>query len=175
MQKAVKSQKRVDLIESIIDDIRNHEKFDNNIKRTSPEKEIQKDIFQRLEKKSLKPIVQNYLGCSTKHAEEIVTTKFKWESDKNTTLNNFNRFGLNHRADATLEIDGFTIAIEIKKGNLKEGIGQSLLYSSVYDFIIFIYVDYTLDSSVKKSILGTEEEAIINKLWDAHNIKIKIV
>lgn len=175
MQKAVKSQKRVDLIESIIDDIRNHEKFDNNIKRTSPEKEIQKDIFQRLEKKSLKPIVQNYLGCSTKHAEEIVTTKFKWESDKNTTLNNFNRFGLNHRADATLEIDGFTIAIEIKKGNLKEGIGQSLLYSSVYDFVIFIYVDYTPDFRVRDSILRKEEQDIINKLWDAHNIKIEII
>lgn len=175
MKKSVKSKKRVDLINKIISDIISHEKFENNIKRNSPEYEIQKDIFQRLEKKSLKPIVQDYLGCSDKHATEIVTTKFKWESDKNTTLNNFNRFGINHRADATLEIDGFTIAIEIKKGNLKEGIGQSLLYSSVYDFIIFIYVDYTLDSSVKKSILGTEEEAIINKLWDAHNIRIEIV
>ena len=175
MQKAVKSQKRVDLINSIIDDIKNHEKFDNNIKRTSPEKEIQKDIFQRLEKKSLKSIVQNYLDCSTKHAEEIVTKKFKWESDKNTTLHNFNRFGINHRADATLEIDGFTIAIEIKKDNIKEGIGQSLLYSSVYDFVIFVFVDHTADFSVKNSLSRTEENDIINKLWDAHNIKIEIV
>ena len=46
MKKSVKSKKRVDLINKIISDIISHEKFENNIKRNSPEYEIQKKLSE---------------------------------------------------------------------------------------------------------------------------------
>lgn len=50
MKKAVKSDRRIKLLEAIAKDIVSHERFDENVKRRASEIEIQLSVFQRLEK-----------------------------------------------------------------------------------------------------------------------------
>lgn len=155
MKRAVKTAKRIKLLKSIAEDITSHERFEENVKRKSLETETQLAVFQRLEKVLLKDHIIEYLNCSDKHAQSIVTDNFKWEGDTNTTVHHFIRFGKQHRPDAILEIDNLKIAIEIKQGDngssLRSGLGQCILYSSVYDFTIYVFVDKTKSLDIKNT------------------------
>lgn len=123
--------------------------------------------------------IKEYLGCSDKQADKIVLNDFKWEGDNNTTVHHFVRFGKQHRPDAVLEVDNLKIAIEIKQGDsgasLRSGLGQCLLYSSVYDFTIYIFVDKTKSSDIKNTISAEEESNIVKQLWELYNTKFIIV
>ena len=78
------------------------------------------------------------LELSKSADKELVKQKAKncllWEGDVTTTVNNFTVFGTQHRPDFVVKIDKLRVAVEVKKGesghSLREGIGQSLVYSS---------------------------------------------
>ena len=67
-----------------------------------------------------------------------------WEGEANTNINNFTFFGTQH-PDFVVKIDKLKVAVEVKKGesgsSLREGIGQSLVYASAFDFVVYLYVD----------------------------------
>ncbi|MGU9957367.1 MAG: hypothetical protein ACNYPI_06980 [Arenicellales bacterium WSBS_2016_MAG_OTU3] len=96
-----------------------------------------------------------------------------------TTVNNFTVFSTNHRPDAILDLEDFRIGIEIKKGEgggtLRSGLGQCLLYSSEFDFILYLFVDITPNQNIQKSTNGSREKEIIEDLWQSHNVMFDII
>jgi len=77
------------------------------------------------------------------------------------------------------EIDAMKIAIEFKRGDsggsLRSGIGQSLIYSTDYDFTVFLFIDTSDNSTIANCSRSEEEERFIENLWKNHNIKFIVV
>jgi hypothetical protein len=94
-------------------------------------------------------------------------------------VKNFTVFSTNHRPDAILELEDLRIAIEIKKSeagaSLRSGLGQCIIYSSEYDFVIYIFVDITPNQNIRKSVDAEREKKIIDDLWQSHNVSFEIV
>jgi hypothetical protein len=123
------------------------------------------------------------LELSKSADKELVKQKAKncllWEGDVTTTVNNFTIFGTQHRPDFVVKIDKLRVAVEVKKGetghSLREGIGQSLVYSSEFDFVVYLYVDISKDKKIRDSMGGVQEQELITDLWDNHNVLFKVV
>ena len=181
MIQSKKTEQRVNLINALAESMRSHELFSDNVARKDSEGHIQKTLFLRLEKgKELQRILtENLKGINELKAKEIALNKFSYEQDKNTTVTQFITFGTSHRPDAVLEIGDLRIAIEVKKGDIgsaiRSGLGQSLLYSYEYDFVIYFFVDTTPGLNIKSSMSGEKESHIIKSLWDNHNVKFVVV
>lgn len=113
-----------------------------------------------------------------KKSKEFVAN-FQWEQKITTTVNNFTVFSTNHRPDAILNLDNFRIGIEIKKGDggtaLRSGLGQCLLYSTEFDFILYLFVDITPNQNIRRSTEGQREKDIIEDLWNSHNVMFDII
>ena len=87
--------------------------------------------------------------------------------------------GTMNRPDMVLEIDGNRIAIEFKRGDsggaLRSGIGQSLIYSTDYDFTVFLFIDTSFDGRIKNCSKSIKEEELVQDLWKRHNIKFIVI
>jgi Neuraminidase (sialidase) len=74
-----------------------------------------------------------------------------------------------------LEINGLKIGIEFKRGQkgseLRSGIGQSMVYATHYDFVLYLFVDTSDDSRIKNAQTGVNETEFIDNLWNQYNIK----
>jgi hypothetical protein len=103
----------------------------------------------------------------------------KWEGNVKTTVRNIQFMGTANRPDMTLDISGVTIAIEFKKGNrgsaLREGFGQSLIYSTVYDFVIYMFIDTSDESKIVNGATAVTEQKFLANIWDNFNVKFVIV
>jgi len=78
-----------------------------------------------------------------------------------------------------LSIYDLRIAFEIKKGNdsaaVRAGIGQSIVYSTQYDFVLYFFVDTTAGGDIYNAQSGEKEKQLIESLWNNYNIKFKVV
>ena len=115
-----------------------------------------------------------------KRAEEIKETGFKWEQKIKTTVSHFDFLSTKHRPDSILEINpNLRIAIEIKKGDsgsaIRSGIGQSIVYATQFNFVVYFFVDITPGLDIKNSMTAQREEILIQSLWDNYNIRFNIV
>lgn len=180
MQKTAQTQKRSSLVDEIILVLKKHEIFSEIVTRQhTTEGLLQKVLFLRLEEK-LPYILSNSFGFSQKKSTTIVKESFKWEQKITTPVPSFNFFATNHRPDAVLEInEELRIAIELKKGDsgqsLRDGIGQALVYSTQFNFIIYLFVDTTKALDIFSSFTGSKEQALINSLWKNYNVKFIVV
>ena len=176
-----KSKRRVKIVESIASAISSKKIFDTIDYRNRNEDYIKQYIHQPLIKE-LEDLYEN-LELSKSNDKEVVKQKAKdcllWEGDVNTTVNNFTFFGTQHRPDFVVKIDRLSGAVEVKKGetgsSLREGIGQSLVYASAFDFVVYLYVDISKDKKIRDSMNGTQEQELINDLWDSHNALFQVV
>ena len=179
MAKAAQTQKRIKFLDAIIRKMSKHELFSETVSRHhDTETQIQKALFLRLQDE-LPKILQSHYGLNKDKAKQIVREEFLWEQNVNTTVNNFTFFATNHRPDSVLSIKkDLRIAIEIKKGDsgaaLRAGIGQALVYSTQFDFVIYFFVDISPGFDIKSSYSGKKERELINSLWTYHNIKFKV-
>ena len=102
-----------------------------------------------------------------------------WEGDVSTTINNFLFLGVQHRPDFVVQFDELRIAVEVKRGEsgaaVREGLGQSIVYSTEFDFVCYVFVDVSKDKKVKRSIGGDAETSIVHSLWDRYNIRFDVV
>ena len=174
---AKKTDRRVKLLKSIMSRMKNHNMFSKHVSRKrDSESIIQKNLFLSLEEK-LDEFLVTY-GMNDKKSKQIVAN-FQWEQKLTTTVNNFTVFSTNHRPDAILDLEDFRIGIEIKKGEgggtLRSGLGQCLLYSSEFDFILYLFVDITPNQNIQKSTNGSREKEIIEDLWQSHNVMFDII
>ena len=119
-----------------------------------------------------------------KHKPDTCLKKAKenllWEGNTKTTVNNVSLFGTCHRPDMVLEFDkNMKIAIEVKRGDdgksIREGIGQSIVYSQHFNFVILLFVDIGKQKEVLNSINGNREQSLKKSLWDNYNIVFEVV
>jgi hypothetical protein len=176
-----KSKKRVKIVESIASAISSNKIFDVIDYRNRNEDYIKQYMHQPLISE-LEALYED-LELSKSTDKDLVRQKAKdcllWEGDVNTTVNNFTFFGTQHRPDFVVKIDKLKVAVEVKKGesgsSLREGIGQSLVYASAFDFVVYLYVDISKDKKIRDSMGGSQEQELINDLWDSHNVLFQVV
>ena len=176
-----KSKRRIKIVESIASAISSNKIFDVIDYRNRNEDYIKQYMHQPLISE-LEALYED-LELSKSADREIVKQKAKdcllWEGDVTTTVNNFTVFGTQHRPDFVVKIDKLRVAVEVKKGetghSLREGIGQSLVYSSEFDFVVYLYVDISKDKKIRDSMTGEREQELINDLWKRHNVLFQVV
>jgi hypothetical protein len=127
-----------------------------------------KEIHRRLDPK-----------VTEKTLEKRARASLLWEGDVTTTINNFLFLGVQHRPDFIVHIDGLRIAVEVKRGAtgaaVREGLGQSLVYASEFDFVCYIFVDVSKDKKVKRGFGGDAEQFFVERLWNDFNVRIDVV
>ena len=178
MLKTTKSKKRLNLIETICDGITHQEIFETiDYKRQSEDKI----------KQFTHPILVNELAdyfrqredFTIEFAREYVKDRLKWEGNVNTTVHHTLFMGTRNRPDMVLETDGLKVAIEFKIGDngksLRSGLGQSLIYSKDYDFVVYLFIDTSKDGRIKNYSKSEKEDEIIESLWSKYNIKFIVV
>lgn len=52
--------------------------------------------------------------------------------------------------------------------------GQAL-YSTEFDFVLYLFVDITPNQNIRKSTEGQREKEIIEDLWNSHNVMFDII
>lgn len=77
-----------------------------------------------------------------------------------------------------VDMHGVKIAIELKKGkrgiDLKDGIAQSMIYSTYYDFVLFLFMDVSEEKRIVNAQGGVNEKSLVSELWKQWNIKFMI-
>lgn len=180
MEKTAQTKKRSSLVDAIVSSLRKAAVLSNIVSRKSfNEAKIQPSLFAHLENK-LPSILKKHFNFSQKKVEKIIEKDFKFEQKISTAVPSFNVFETNHRPDAVLEINkGLRIAIELKAGEsgqaLRAGIGQSLVYSTQFNFTIYLFVDTTPGLDIRDSLTGKKEKALLNSLWKNYNVRFVVV
>jgi hypothetical protein len=174
MKQASKSQKRVDFLDLISEAITHDDIFGTLNYKKKTEDQIKQFIYPHLVQNLVEYVVEHGQQDKEK-AKELVKSSIKWEGDVNTTVNHILFMGTRNRPDMVVEMNDVKIAIEFKKGkrgsDLRAGIGQSLIYSTHYDFVLYLFVDITDDKRIQNAQGGVNELGLTGELWDNYNIK----
>lgn len=172
MKKASKTEHRIMLLDSIMSVISNKEIYDTIDYKRKNEEYIKQFMYQPL----LRKVAERYRdrGFSYKTYMRKAKNDLIWESNKQTTLHNMVLFGTQHRPDMELNVDGVSIAIEVKRGmvgsDIRQGIGQCIVYSAVYDFVVFLFIDTSDDKRILNSMKSDKERVLGESLWDNYNV-----
>jgi len=181
-----KTQRRVMIVDGIMDLL----KSDIIYKTIKYRDRKESYIKQYMHRPFIGKLKEIHKQLSPGLTEKTISRKAKesllWEGDKNTTINHFLFLGVQHRPDFIVQIDKLRIAVEVKRGesggSIREGLGQSLVYASAFDFVCYIFVDISKDKKVKRSIeqqagdqCVTSEQFFIQKLWNDFNIRFDVV
>ena len=169
-----KSQKRIEFIDLISEAITHDDIFGTINYKQQNEDQIKQFIYPHLVD-SLTEYVVREKGIDKLAAKTQVKKNLKWEGNVNTTVNHILFMGTQNRPDMVLEMNGLKIAIEFKRGqsgsDLRSGIGQSMIYSTHYDFVLYLFVDASDDKRIKNAQGGVNETEFVELLWDQYNIK----
>lgn len=178
MKLASKSKNRLAILEMIQDGISTKEIFETIDYKNQPEDKIKQFMYPSLLNK-LTDYVMEKKGFSRSLAREKAKTMIKWEGNINTTVRNIQFMGTANRPDMTVDIGGANIAIEVKKGArgsaLREGFGQAMVYSTVFDFVLYLFIDTSEDSRIINGATALTEENFLENIWDNFNIKFVVV
>jgi hypothetical protein len=178
MKQKSKSQKRIQFIELISEAVTNDDIFGTINHKNQSEDQIKQFIYPHLVD-SLAEYVVSEKNIDKSSAKELVKTSLKWEGNVNTTVNHILFMGTQNRPDMILEMNGLKIAIEFKhcgKGSdLRSGIGQSMIYSTHYDFVLYVFIDTTEDKRILNAQSGVNETEFVDLVWDQYNIKFIVV
>lgn len=175
MKIASKSPKREEIINKIIDSLTS-DKITKVLRPNHPEKIYKAFMYPHL-RDAIRDLYIQYRNYPKDKAEEHAKKSIIAEIDRSKTLHAFTFLGTKHRPDIILKFENTTIAIEIKVGDsgtsIREGIGQSIVYTTHYGFCIYVFID-----STRKDIVGgveKKEKELIDELWENHNIRFIIV
>jgi hypothetical protein len=175
---ASKTSKRTKLIKSIAKSI-----MDPNIYGTIN--------YMNMNENSIKQFMYSYLvkevivqykkekKCKTEYAEKKAKEIVMWEGNMNTTINNISFMGTGNRPDFVVNFPSTSIAIEVKKGKngaaIREGFGQSTIYTTKFDFAIYLFIDISKTKKIVNSINEKTEKSMINKLWKNNNVYFCVI
>lgn len=175
---ARKSERRTEITHRIMKSLKHNEVFSRMKYKQKTESEIQNRMAVPLHREVVS-LYEDYKGYDTKTAIKRANVDFASEEDPNTTVNNFMFMGVQHRPDFTIDLDGLNIAVEIKKGDsgqsIREGIGQSIVYNTNFDFTIYLFVDTSKDDRLKNAMGGLKETELRENLWEMHNVLFDII
>jgi hypothetical protein len=177
MKQKSKSLKRIELLDLVSESITHDDIFAVIDYKNKSEDQIKQFIYPHLVEALTGRLVG--AGVEKSKAKERVKRALKWEGNVNTTINHILFMGTLNRPDMVLELDGIKIAIEFKRGekgaDLRSGIGQSMIYSTHYDFVLYLFIDTSTDKRILNSRGGGNETSFIELLWDKFNIKFIVV
>lgn len=175
---AVKSKRRTEIVQKIMDTIKSPKIF-NTIKYQQKSEEYIKQYMHQPLVDAVTNLFMEDKGLILESAVERTAKCLKWEGDRNTTVNNFLFLGVQHRPDFVLEYDDIKIAIEVKRGedgkSVREGLGQSIVYNTNYDFTVYLFIDTSKDNRIKNSFTGEKEQEVVKSLWENHNTLFEVV
>jgi hypothetical protein len=178
MKLSSKSKKRLKLLSIIEEGITSHEIFETIDYKNQSEDKIKQFIYPNL-LNSLSKWITESKGFEPSLARKKAKTMVKWEGNVKTTVKNIHFMGTSNRPDMTVETNGVRVAIEFKKGyngsSLRDGFGQSLVYSTVYDFVIYMFIDISAEKKIVNGATSVVEQSFLEKLWDNFNIKFLVV
>jgi hypothetical protein len=174
MKQKSKSQKRIELLDLVSESITQDDVFNVIDYRNKSEDQIKQFIYPHLVDDLAQYMVQEQ-GIDKAVAKDKIKKSLKWEGNVNTTINHILFMGTQNRPDMILEINGLKIAIEFKRGDkgsdLRSGIGQSMVYSTHYDFVLYLFIDTSKDKRIVNARGGVNETEFVELLWDQFNIK----
>jgi hypothetical protein len=147
--------------------------------REQNEDKIKQFIYPYLLEEVIK-LYQGRFNISESTAEKRVRKDLKWEGNVDTTVENRLFLGTYHRPDMTIDFGNYiTIAIEIKRGKkgntIREGIGQSIVYSTLFDFVVYLFIDTSKDKRIFNSYTGGRELELLESLYENYNIVFEVI
>jgi len=174
MKQASKSQKRIELLELISESITQDDIFNVIDYKNKNEDQIKQFVYPHLVE-SLTNYLSEENGLEISRAKERIQKNLKWEGNVKTTINHILFMGTQNRPDMIFEHNGLRIAIEFKRGekgsDLRSGVGQSMIYSTHYDFVLYLFIDTSKDKKILNAQGGVNETEFVELLWDKFNIK----
>ena len=177
MLKTTKSRKRLNVVETICEGITHQEIFDTIDYKKQSEDKIKQFTYPILVNSLTEFLVSNR-KIDKRRAREFVKERLLWEGNIKTTVHHTLFMGTRNRPDMVFEMDTMKIAIEFKRGDngkaLRSGLGQSLIYSTDYDFVIYLFIDTSSDKIIKNCSVSEIEEELIEGLWSRYNIKFLV-
>lgn len=173
-----KSQKRIAFIDYISEAVTHQDIFGTIKYQNQSEEKIKQFIYPHLVENLAEYVVKEQ-GLEKLEAKELVKKSLKWEGNVNTTVHHILFMGTQNRPDMVLEMNGIKIAIEFKRGDkgsdLRAGIGQSMIYSTHYDFVLFLFIDTSEDKRIFNATGGVNEQEFVRIMWDQYNTKFIVV
>jgi hypothetical protein len=170
---STKSAKRVDIIKRIMEQLRNpmlHEKGQKHFE----EDRVVDELFPYFVDEVTR-LYEEYKGLKTETAEARARKNICYTGDNQPF------FGLHYMPTFSLQFEeGLKIAVIIDGGetasDMVRGVGNSIMCSSNgYDFVVFLFIDATVDNRISKSVVGDKEARFIEALWFEHNCLCDIV
>lgn len=162
------------MLDIITEGISTREVFGTINYKNQAEDKIIHSIFPHLVE-SLTEWIMEKKSLPKNLAKQKAKSILKWEGNVNTTVHQMMFMGTANRPDMIIEVDGLRIAIEFKKGDrgsdLRAGFGQSLIYSTTFDFVLYMFIDTSADSRIANARTGIIEDKFIQDLWNNFNIK----
>lgn len=179
MKVATKSINRLDILNSIMRILKADKIYKVINYRQQSEDKIKQFIYPYLLEETIN-LYQGRFNISEATAKKRVKKDLKWEGDVGTTVENKLFLGTYHRPDMTIDFGkDMTIAIEIKRGkkgsSVREGIGQSVVYASLFDFVVYLYIDTSKEKRIRNSHTGGREKELIVSLWENYNILFEVI
>lgn len=180
MALAVKSGKRTEIVQRLMEQLKTPEVFKTAPYKTQNEDRIKIAQYPHLLNEVTK-LYENYKKLIPESARERAKKNLLWEGNVNTNVKNILFFGTFHRPDFVLEYDdNLRIAIEIKRGDIGEairsGIGQAVVYTaSGFDFAICLFIDTSKENNILSSVKGDKEKEFIEKLWEENNVLFDVI
>ena len=170
-----KGKNRIEVLETIMFTLKSDEIYDVLKYQEMSEQKIKQFMYQPLVRDLSKLFHSRGISKSDILAKHVVL----WEGNKKTVVNNVVLFGVQHRPDFVVRLKDFTVAVEVKRGSngqsIREGIGQSIVYSMRYDYVVYLFIDCTPDKKLKESLNEVDETWLLDELWKNHNVMFDIV
>ena len=178
---AKKSPRRDQIVERLLDAVKDADAFRDLRVAARTERDIKQDLRRDIKDALREVFKQEHPEQKEETIKRKASDAFFWEGDIKVTINHTRFLGAQHRPDFKIVIDDLRIAVEIKLGQIgqevREGIGQSLVYvaSGDYDFAVFVFIDISADKKIRESLGEPKTQAFINTLWELFNVKFDVI
>ena len=175
---ASKTSKRTNLVKSFAKAIMDPNIYGTINYMNMSESAIKQFMYSFL----LEEVNKQYLRekkCKPERALKKAKEILMWEGNMNTTVNNIRFMGTGNRPDFVIDFPGTSIAVEVKKGKngaaIREGFGQATIYTTKYDFAVYLFIDTSKTKKIAGSINESTEKDMIKKLWKNNNVHFCVV
>ena len=175
-----KTIKRVNFMKKIMETLKHPDIFSVINYKSVSESVIKTYIHPHLIRE-LTIYYKELYGYKEEYANLKANNSLLWEGDTRKIVHNVEVFGVMHRPDMVIkdDVSSINIAIEIKRGDqgqaIREGIGQSIVYSAEFDFVSYLFVDISEDKKILNSMELNRESELVYSLWNNYNIWLGVI
>ena len=176
-----KSEMRTAIVDTIVACLRHEQIYKTLDYRNKSEQYLKQYMHQPLQRTMVEVFRRIDGRLSEAALQKKAASALLWEGDVTTTINNIRFLGVQHRPDFVVKAADLRIAVEVKMGesggNVREGIGQALVYagSREFDFVIYLFIDTSKDKKVRESLSTPAAASFVASLWQHYNVRFSVV